>query len=181
MSIFLVELSLCCSDEVVINFVFNEVDGATTEATTHDTATCDTIFLCQVVEIVKFFAAYFIFLAKTIVCFEHLLTYSLVVTLFKSIADCQYTVFLAQYKVSAAVILFANFCTNLFQLLPCAITEGFELSLWMFSGDVFNHILTRVATVVVWRTSQLMLYLRVYQAELVALRVEWEVLKLAAV
>ena len=46
---------------------------------------------------------------------------------------------------------------------------------------MLNNIFARVATVVVWRTCQLVLYLRVYQAEFIALRLEWEVFKFAAV
>ena len=118
---------------------------------------------------------------QTVVSLIHLLTYSLVVTLLKSIADCQYAVLLAQYEVSAAVILFAYLCANLFQLLPCAIAESLELSLWVLGSDVLNHVLARVAAVVVWRASQLVLNLRVNQAELVTLRLEWEVLELTAV
>ena len=64
MSVFLIKLSFSCSDEVVVNLILNEVDSATTEATAHDTATSNTIFFSQVIEEVKFFAAYFIFLLR---------------------------------------------------------------------------------------------------------------------
>ena len=164
------ELSCNILNELVVDVVLNQVDGAATEATTHDTATSNTVLLGNIVQEVELLAAYLVFLAQTVVSLIHLLTYSLVVTLLKSIADCQYAVLLAQYEVSAAVILFAYLSANLFQLLPCAIAESLELSLWVLGSDVLNHVLARVAAVVVWRTSQLVLNLRVNQAELVTLR-----------
>ena len=94
------ELSGNILAELVVEVVLYQVDGAATEATTHDTATSNAVFLGNVVQEVKLLAAYLILLAQTIVSLVHLLTYSLVVTLLKSIADCQYAVLLAQYEVS---------------------------------------------------------------------------------
>ena len=150
MTILSCELSCNILYELVIDVVLNQVDGAATEATTHDTATSNTVLLGNIVQEVELLAAYLVFLAQTVVGLIHLLAYSLVVTLLKSIADCQYAVLLAQYEVSAAVILFAYLCANLFQLLPCAIAESLELCLWVLGSDVLNHVLARVTTVVVW-------------------------------
>ena len=135
------ELSGNILNKLVVDVVFYQVDGAATEATTHDTATSNTVLLGNIVQEVEFLAAYLIFLAQTMVSLVHLLTYCLVVALHKSIADCQYAVLLAQYEVSAAVILFANLSANFLQLLPCAIAESLELSLWVFGSNVLNHIL----------------------------------------
>ena len=59
------KLLLGIGDKLVVDFVLNKVDGATTEATTHDAATCYAILLGYVVEIVELLARNLILLRKS--------------------------------------------------------------------------------------------------------------------
>ena len=57
MTILCCELLCCVSNELVIQLILNEVDGTTTEATTHDAGTSYAILLSNVVEEVELFTA----------------------------------------------------------------------------------------------------------------------------
>ena len=54
LAVLFLELSNGCFDEIVVKFLGNEVDGATTETTAHDTGTSDRAILGNLVEKVKF-------------------------------------------------------------------------------------------------------------------------------
>ena len=56
--------SLGVSDKLIVQFVFHQVDGASAEATAHDTATCYAVFFGNVVQEVEFFAWYLILFAQ---------------------------------------------------------------------------------------------------------------------
>ena len=104
------ELSSNILYELIIDVVLYQVDGATTEAATHDTATCNTILLSYVVQEVELLATYFIFLAQTIVSFIHFLTYSLVgaligtVTANTQMVDVNLVLYIALAVFAAAFI-----------------------------------------------------------------------------
>ena len=59
-TVFLVELRFCGSDEVVVELVFHEVDGASAETAAHNARTCYAAFFCDVIEVVKFLAGHFV-------------------------------------------------------------------------------------------------------------------------
>ena len=67
MTIFSRELSCNVRNELVVDIVLYQVDGAATEATAHDTATSNTILLSHFIQEVEFLAAYLVFLAQAVV------------------------------------------------------------------------------------------------------------------
>ena len=73
MTIFSRELSCNVLNELVVDIVLYQVDGAATEATAHDTATSNTILLSHFIQEVEFLAAYLVFLAQAVVSLVHLL------------------------------------------------------------------------------------------------------------
>ena len=54
-------------DEMIVEVLLHEVDGASAEASAHDSRTGNAILACDVVEIVEFFARNFVFLAQSVV------------------------------------------------------------------------------------------------------------------
>lgn len=95
--------------ELVMNFILNQVDGAATEAATHDTTACNTVLFGNIIEEIQLFARYLIVLAQAFMGFVHLLTHRFIVAGFQCIANGQHTVFLTQYEAGAVVIFLTNF------------------------------------------------------------------------
>ena len=95
--------------ELVMNFILNQVDGAATEAATHDTTSCNAVLFGNVIEEIKLFARYLIVLAQTFMGPVHLLTHRLIVAGFQCITNGQHAVFLTQYEAGAVVIFLTNF------------------------------------------------------------------------
>ena len=153
------ELNFGIGDELVIEIIFYKIDCTSSKATTHDAASGHTILSCDVIEEVKFFTRYFIFFAQTFMSLEHLLPNGFVIAFLKCIADSKYAVFLTENEMCTLVIFFADFGSNLFQLVPCTITERFKFSLRMLGSNVLYHILTAVATIVIGASCKFMLYL----------------------
>ena len=82
--------------------------------------------------------------------------------------------------MSTCVVFFANLRLYSLKLIQISIAKSFKLLVREVGCKSLNNILTRVATIVVWRTLQFVLNLRVEQYELVSLRIEWEVFEFAA-
>ena len=101
----------------------------------------------------------------------HTLTYGLVVALDESLANIQYTLLLADNILSTLVVLLRDFALYTLQVLELCITQS------LYTESLCNT-LARLTTLVVRRTYQLVLNNRIYEQELVALWVEWEVLEL---
>ena len=81
--------------------------------------------------------------------------------------------------MGTSVVFLADFGTDFLELFPSAVAQRLEFSFGMLRSDVFHHIFTRVATVVVGRTDEFVLHARVEQNEFVAFGVEGEILELA--
>lgn len=90
---------------------------------------------------------------------KHLLTNGFIIAPFERITNCKYTVFLTENKMCTLVILFTNFSSYFFQLLPCAVTKCLKFSLRMLGSNVFHNILTAVTTIVIWASCKFVLYL----------------------
>ena len=54
------ELFLCVSNELVVEFFLDKVDGTSTKANTHDSATSNTVLFGNVVKIVELLARNFV-------------------------------------------------------------------------------------------------------------------------
>ena len=105
MTILCFELLCHVSNELVIQIVLNEVDGTATKAATHDARTSHAIFLSNVVEEVKLFAAYLILFAKSVMRFVHHLSNGLVVASIECITDSENTFLLTENEVRTLIVL----------------------------------------------------------------------------
>ena len=179
-AVFLVELLLSRSNKLLVKIVANQVDGATSKATAHDSGTSDTALLSNVVQEVKFLAGNLIVLGQSFVRLIHQLANFLVVAFIQCIANAEYAVFLAEHELGTLVVFFTDFGSYFVKLFPCAITQGLKFSFRVLGLDVLYHVLTRVAAVVVRRTCQLVLHYRVEQHEAITIGLEGEIFKLTA-
>ena len=175
-----VELLLGSLDELLVEVVAHEVDGAATEAATHDTRTGDTTLLGNVVEEVELNTADLVVFRQSLVGLVHHLTDLLVVAFVQGVADSKHAVLLTEHELSTAVVLGSYLFLHFLKLLPCAVTQSLELALWVLGLDVLHHILAGVAAIVVGRACQLVLHNAVEQHEAIAIGLEGEVLELAA-
>ena len=174
------ELLLRRCNELAVEVVANEVDGAAAEAAAHDARTGNTALFGNVVKEVELFAADLVVLRQAFVGLIHQFTDLLVVAFVQGVADSQHTVFLTEHEAGALVVFLANFSTHFVKLFPCAVAQGFELALGMLGLNVLHYVLAGVAAVVVGRTCQLVLDNAVEQYEAIAVGLEGEVFELAA-
>lgn len=164
--------------EVGSEFISYEVDGATTEATTHDAATSYIALLGNFVEEVEFFAAYLIFLAEAVVGLIHHLADCFVVVLLESFANVEHANNFADDVAGTLVFVLSNLSLNLFEHVVVRVAEAFNFG--MEGLDNLSYVLALETTLVVGRTGEFVLYAAVDEDELVALGVPGEILIFAA-
>ena len=163
---------------MVIEFVGHEVDGATSESAAHDARTGDAFFAGNVVEEVEFFAGHFIFLREALVRFVHHLAYGFVVALFECVAHGEYAITFANYVESTECIFFRHGAAHFFELFDGGIAERFDFGVEGVDG--FSDAFAAATAVVVRRTHEFVLHLRVNEHEFVAFGIEGEVFELTA-
>ena len=172
------ELLLHFALEGIYEFVSHEVDGATAEATAHDTGTRDTHFLGHVVEEVELFAAYFILLAQAIVGFVHHLAYHFVVVVFECIADCQHALYFANDVAGTLVLVAGNATLYFIEHFHGSVAQAFHFGMGLL--DNLSHVLALQTALVVGRTSKYVLHTAVDKDELVAFGIPGEICVLTA-
>ena len=95
----------------------------------------------------KFFAAYFVQFAHTVVGFVHLLSYSFVVVAFQSVAYVEYTLDFFDDVFSTFVVFFANFCLDFVQHVEGAVAQEFYLRVFLLEGC--HYVFAALAALVV--------------------------------
>ena len=110
--------------------------------------------------------------------FVHHLTYGLVVALFECVAHGEYAITFADYVESAECIFLRHRATNFFEVLNRCIAERFYFGVEGVDG--FCHTFAAATAVIVGRTHEFVLHLRVNEHEFVAFRIEGEVFELTA-
>ena len=150
MAILLGESLLGVGDEVVVDFVGHEVDGAAAEATAHYARAGDAVFAGYVVEEVELLAAHLIVLGEATVCLVHLFTHGLVVTLQQGVADGQHAVFLLDNIFCTEVIFGGDFTLHGVEHLHVGVAQCFH-------AESLGHTFAGFAAAVVGGVLQLVL------------------------
>ena len=141
-------------DEVIVEFVLNEVDGAATEATAHNMGACNATLLSHGSQEVELLAAYLIVTRHTPMCLVHTLAHGLVVIALKGLAHINNALLLANDIAGTEVVLLGDLVLYSLKLLHCSATQ--ELL-----TQECSHTLTRGSTVVIRRAYKLVLNARV--------------------
>ena len=110
--------------------------------------------------------------------FIHHLTHCFVVTLFECITHGKHAFTLPNHIVCAECIFFAHLTTYFVKVLVASIAQALYLRVNFV--DSLSHAFTTTTTIVIRRSHEFVLHLRVYEHELIALRIKGEVFKFTA-
>src|SRR5574344_1783690 len=148
------DTTVCClvgflsiGDEGIIQVIFHQVDGTSTETSTHDTRTGNTVLLGQVVEEVKLFAAYFVQTAHAIVGFIHAGTDGFIVAFFQGSTDIHHALYFTNHIFCPHVVFSCDFSFDFVEHIHRGIAQKFNFR--MVFADGSSSCFARLTTFVV--------------------------------
>ena len=151
MAIFLVELLAGGGDELVVELIFHQVDGAAAKAATHDARTGNATLASDVVQVVELNTAHLVVLAQPVVGLIHATAHGLKVATLQGVAHVEHALLLANDIHGALVVLVADLVARGLEHLHRCVAQG-------LNTQCGSHALTRLAALVVGRVNELMLY-----------------------
>ena len=150
-SVFFIKLGFSCSDKVVVEFFFNEVDSASAKTTAHDARACDATFFCDIVEVIEFNAAYFVEFGHTFVCLIHAVANGFEVAFLQCVAYVENSLFLIDNVFGSVIVFLRDLVLDGVEHLDGGVAQS-------LNAESLSHAFARFAALIVGRVNEFVLY-----------------------